>query len=87
MAMPNNERDVGKEIDSAEPSDEVKRAIARDFEMHANERPIQSSDEPRRRRADPAPDSDEHEETTRPLNPPPETHSTRRASDDERPGS
>lgn len=38
--MPNRTRDIGREIDSQEPSLELKRAVARDLEENAGKRAI-----------------------------------------------
>jgi hypothetical protein len=92
--MPNRNRDVGREIDSQEPSPELKRAVARDIEKNAGKRPISSSQagEIDDRKDKPADDEapshlQKPDNTTRGLNPDPGKLSTRKAQDDERPGS
>jgi hypothetical protein len=92
--MSNKPRDIGREIDSAEPSPELKRAVARDIEQNAGRRSINTS------QADEIPDAPDEtpdeeapshrqkpDNTTRGLNPDPEKLSTREAQEDERPGS
>jgi hypothetical protein len=88
---------VGREIDSQEPSPELKRAVARDLEQNAGKRAINTSqaDEIPDQDSEPAGGQDDEaashlqkpDNTTPGLNPDPEKLSRTVAERNERPGS